>query len=436
VSNILTLNSLPKAIAHIDCDAFFASVEQSLNPDLRGKPVVTGKERGIAAAMSYEAKARGVTRGMRLFEIKKICPECIILPNDYETYSLVSKRLFGIIRRFTPDVEEYSIDEAFADLSGLRRLYKTSYAEIAKLIQKTIGQELGLTVSVGLSLTKSLAKICSKQNKPHGFTCVKGYELHQFLPRIETERVCGFGPASVALLAKQGIYSVWDYVSRPKFVAKKLLGKIGEELWHELRGDVVYVLGEGQAKHLASISKVKTFTPPSNNKAFVKAQLLRNVESAFMKLRRHHLRVGVISIFIRDKDYRGYGKQAELTRPTSATLEVVRITHELFEKIFNPQVYYRQSGIHLTYLDSNHERQYELFEDNCHIQKLNDISKCLDEINLIHGKHSVYLGATHALNQFQQHLGDRGDVSKRKQTLLKGETKRHRLNIPLWDLRV
>ena len=109
----LTLQSFPRAILHIDGDAFFASCEQSRRPQLQGRPVVTGKERGIAASMSYEAKARGVTRGMRLAEIRKLCPEAVILPSDYETYSLLSKRFFAIVRRYTPDVEEYSIDECF-----------------------------------------------------------------------------------------------------------------------------------------------------------------------------------------------------------------------------------------------------------------------------------------------------------------------------------
>src|SRR5882724_5041887 len=117
----LTLHTFPRAIVHIDGDAFFASCEQSRRPKLQGRPVVTGKERGIAASMSYEAKARGVTRGMRIAEIRKVCPEAVILPSDYETSSLLSKRFFAIVRRYTPDVEEYSIDECFADLTGLRR---------------------------------------------------------------------------------------------------------------------------------------------------------------------------------------------------------------------------------------------------------------------------------------------------------------------------
>src|SRR3989338_6963036 len=146
----INLHSLPKAIAHIDCDAFFASVEQSLDPKLKGKPVIVGKDRGIAAAFSYEAKRAGVARAMPLSEIKKLCPDAVFLPCDYESYSLFSQRFYAILRRFTPDVEEYSIDEAFAELSGLRRVYHTSYEAIAFDIKNTIEKELGITVSIGL----------------------------------------------------------------------------------------------------------------------------------------------------------------------------------------------------------------------------------------------------------------------------------------------
>ena len=117
----LSLSNWPRAILHLDADAFFASCEQAIHPELRGKPVITGKERGIVAAASYEAKARGVQRGVRLWDVKKLCPDAVILPSDYETYSLFSVRMFEILRRFSPDVEEYSIDEAFVDLTGLPR---------------------------------------------------------------------------------------------------------------------------------------------------------------------------------------------------------------------------------------------------------------------------------------------------------------------------
>src|SRR5512140_578528 len=180
----LTITSWPRAIMHLDADAFFASCEQAVRPELRGRPVICGKERGIVAAASYEAKTKGVSRGVRLSDVKKICPDAVILPSDYETYSLFSVRMFEILRRFSPDVEEYSIDEAFVDLTGLRRSFHGPYGMIAKKMQETIEMELGITVSVGVSLSKVLAKIGSKYNKPHGLTLIPGREIHIYLRKI------------------------------------------------------------------------------------------------------------------------------------------------------------------------------------------------------------------------------------------------------------
>src|SRR5512135_2272642 len=190
----ITIHSWPRAILHLDADAFFASCEQAIHPELKGRPVITGKERGIVAAASYEAKARGVKRGVRLSDVKKICPDAVILPSDYETYSLFSVRMFEILRRFSPDVEEYSIDEAFVDLTGLRRAYHGSYESIAETMRRTIAQELGITVSAGVSLSKVLAKIGSKHNKPDGLTMIPGREVHRYLDKLAVEKVWGIGP--------------------------------------------------------------------------------------------------------------------------------------------------------------------------------------------------------------------------------------------------
>jgi DNA polymerase IV len=160
---------------------------------LQGRPVVTGKERGIAASMSYEAKACGVTRGMRLAEIKKRCPEVVILPSDYETYSLLSKRFFAIVRRYTPEVEEYSIDECFADVTGLRRPLRMSYIQIAERIKQDLDTELGFTFSVGLAPNKVVAKIASKWQKHSGLTAISGRELHHYLAQLPVEHVWGIG---------------------------------------------------------------------------------------------------------------------------------------------------------------------------------------------------------------------------------------------------
>src|SRR5438105_8217561 len=200
----LTLHSFPRAIVHIDGDAFFASCEQSRRPKLQGRPVVTGKERGIAASMSYEAKARGVTRGMRISDIRKVCPEAVILPSDYETYSLLSKRFFAIVRRYTPDVEEYSIDECFADLTGLRRPLKMSYLKIAERIKRELDVELGFTFSVGLAPNKGVAKMAAEWATHPSLPDVHGKELHRYLAQLPVEHVWGIGPQTTALLQKHG----------------------------------------------------------------------------------------------------------------------------------------------------------------------------------------------------------------------------------------
>src|SRR5512140_634780 len=185
----LTITSWPRAIMHLDADAFFASCEQAVRPELRGRPVICGKERGIVAAASYEAKAKGVSRGVRLSEVKKLCPDAVILPSDYETYSLFSIRMFEILRRFSPDVEEYSIDEAFVDLTGLRRSFHGPYEQIADTMRATIEKELGITVSAGVSLSKVLAKIGSKHRKPDGLTMIPGREIHLYLEKLPVGKV-------------------------------------------------------------------------------------------------------------------------------------------------------------------------------------------------------------------------------------------------------
>ncbi len=191
----------PRAIIHVDGDAFFASCEQAVHPEYRGRPVVTGKERGIVSAASYEAKARGISRGVALHDVPKLCPDAIIVPSDYETYSLFSKRMFAIMRRTTPLVEEYSIDEGFADITGLRGPTHSSYETIAQTMQDAICNELGITVSVGLSVSKVLAKIGSKYKKPRGFTSIPADATEPYLAHTPLGKLWGVGPQTAAYAA-------------------------------------------------------------------------------------------------------------------------------------------------------------------------------------------------------------------------------------------
>ncbi len=428
------LESFPRAIMHLDGDAFFSSVEQAVHPELKGRPVVTGLERGIIACASYEAKALGIKRGVSLFEARRRRPELVILPSDYETYSLYSKRMFAIMRRYTPSVEEYSIDEGFADISGLRRLFHTSYPEIVQRLQAEIRKELDITVSAGLSLSKSLAKLASKFRKPAGFTAVRGRHIHLFLQHTPLEKVWGFGPNTVQLLTKHGLKTAYDFAVQPEAWARRLLGKIGAELWRELRGESVYPINTEEKTAYASISKCKTFTAPSTDREFVYAMLIRNLESAFIKLRRYRLRARLITIILRYRDFSQTGLEAALSRATASTQEAVPLVKTLFERLFQEGKEYRTTSIVLGKLETDEQEQPDLFEDRLRIDKLAKVSRTVDQLNERFGKHTLSLGTSLFLDRHRR--TERDERPARKSELLPGETRRQRLAFPRLFIKV
>src|SRR5215510_3369778 len=341
----LTLHAFPRAIIHIDGDAFFASCEQARDPQLQGKPVVTGKERGIAASMSYEAKAKGVTRGMRMFEIKQLCPDAVILPSDYETYSLLSQRMFAIVRRYTPDVEEYSIDECFADLTGLRRPLRMSYEDMAQQIKKDLDTELGFTFSVGLAPNKVLAKIGSKWQKPSGLTAIPGHDIHLFLKDLPVSKVWGIGENTAALLQKYGVHTALDFAKKPEVWVKKWLTKPFYHIWQELNGRYVLPLITEEKATYQSIQKVKTFTPPSHDRDFVFSQLSKNIETACIKARKYKLAAKGACIFLKTQQFRYHGLDVRFSRATPFPQEIIKIIEPAFEQLFRPSEEYRATGV-------------------------------------------------------------------------------------------
>jgi DNA polymerase IV len=424
----LTLSAFPRAVLHLDGDAFFTSVEQAIHPELKGRPVVTGKERGIIACASYEAKALGIKRGLALWEAQKQCRELVVLPSDYEVYSIFSQRMFEIMRRYTPLVEEHSIDEGFADIGGLRRAHRSSYQDIARKMQADIQGELDIGVSVGLSLSKGLAKLASKFRKPRGFTPVAGHHLHLFLPRIALADVWGFGRNTVQLLQQHGLRTAWDYVQRPEAWASRLLGKVGRDIWHELRGEAVMPVDPAAKTSYASISKCKTFTAPSADPDFIYAKLIRNVENAFIKLRRHQLAARTVVVGLREKEFMQDAVEARLTRPTSATHEVLPLVRQLFDAIHRPGVSYRSTMVVLGKLQEDRAVQFELFEDPVRIDAMLRTAHVIDEVNQQFGKHKVHLGT--ALHLQGAAAVPRAQGTWRQHALLDGETARKRLNIP------
>jgi len=435
-NQFISLSSWPRAIMHIDADAFFASCEQAIHPALRGRPVICGKERGIVAAASYEAKARGVQRGMRLFEVKKVCPDAVILPSDYETYSLFSVRMFEILRRFSPDVEEYSIDEAFVDLTGLRRSFHGPYELIAEKMRKTIEQELGITVSAGVSLSKVLAKIGSKHNKPNGLTMIPGRDIHLYLDKLPVEKLWGIGRNTAAFLNKHGITTALQFARRDERFIEEHLSKPYREIWHELNGRSVYPVVTESKNTYQSISKARTFTPPSQDEAFVFAQLSKNLENACIKARRYKLSAARLMVFLRTQEFTSSGVELKLTRPTAYPAELFGPLREAFQQVYQPRTPYRQTGVVLSGLVPEAGIQYTLFEDTAKIEKMARIYDCVDKLSNKYGKHTLQHAASLPTKEQAQHEGERGDAPGRKGNLFKGENKRQRLGVPMLDIKV
>jgi DNA polymerase-4 len=428
----LTLASYPRAILHIDGDAFFAACEQSRNPALQGKPVVTGKERGIAASMSYEAKACGVTRGMRLGEIRRLCPDAIILPSDYETYSLLSTRFFTIVRRYTPEVEEYSIDECFADLTGLRRPLRLSYLAMAERMKHELDTELGFTFLVGLAPNKVLSKIAFKWQKPSGLTAIAGRDIHRFLRLLPADKVWGIGDNTAVLLQKHGIHTALDFARKPETWVKKWLTKPFYEIWQELNGRCVLPLVTAEKATYQSIQKVKTFTPPSCDRAFVFAQLSKNIENACIKAQRYKLAAKGALLFLKTQQFQVRSIAVRFSRATAFPQEIVHAVGPAFEQLFDPQEEYRATGVVLFKLEEDIMIQLDLFGEVLRAQKLSRVYQAVDHMQEQFGKHTVFLGTSLLAHQYTQHLGTRGDAPQRKCRLFKGETTRKRLALPMF----
>ncbi len=423
--------SYPRAILHIDGDAFFAACEVAKDPTLRGKPVITGKERGIVSACTYEAKARGVKRGMTLSDVRKVCPDAVVLPSDYETYSLFSARMYAIVRRYTSAVEEYSIDECFADLTGMRRSLRLSYPQIAERIQSDLERELGMTFSIGVSVTKTLAKIGSKWKKPAGLTIIPLRDATRFLRALPVENVWGIGPNTTAYLAQFGVKTALDFARKDETWVRARLSKPFQDTWKELNGEMVHELNVDGRQSYQSIAKTKTFTPPSSDPAFVFAQLSKNVENACSKARRWNMVSPRVFFFFKTQDFRYHGCEVKLARATALPTEVLGEIKKHVPKAWKKNTLYRATGVALLDLAEEGGGQLDLFGAVQKSEALAKVYASMDEVAKKYGKHAVFLGSSFRAMTFAAHVGARGDTAARTQNLFKGETKRRRLSVPM-----
>ncbi len=389
------IRSWPRSILHFDADSFFASVEQALDPSLKGKPIVTGAERGIVSAASYEAKAMGIPRGMPIYKVRELYPEVIIRSSDYITYSLFSSRIFHILHTHFPCVEESSIDEGYAELTGLRRVYKAPYKEITRRIKEEVESSLGITVSFGVGVTKTLAKIASKFRKPSGLTAVPGKYTHILLSRTPLEKVPGFGPNTCAYLHQYKLFTALDFALKNKSWASQHLGKIGRDLWHELRGDPVFELTPHDEVHTQqSMSQIKTFSPPTSDYNTLLTHCVKNTEDVCMKLRHIRMTASHISVLLKTQQFRYLDAKISLTRSSNLTQDFIPVVETLLKTIHSPSVLIRATCISLHNLEEDKGEQRTLFDDHTYRDKLKKLAHTQDNINERFGRGSLHLAST------------------------------------------
>ncbi|MVA98938.1 DNA polymerase IV [Nitratireductor sp. CAU 1489] len=246
------------SIAHIDCDAFYAAVEKRDRPELRDRPlIIGGGKRGVVSTACYIARIKGVRSAMPMFKALEACPEAVVIKPDMEKYVLVGREVRRMMQALTPLVEPISIDEAFLDLSGTQKLHGMAPAIVLARFARQVEREVGITVSVGLSYCKFLAKVASDFNKPRGFAVIGEAEALDFLAEQPVTLIWGVGKAFAATLARDGITQIAQLQTMERGTLMKRYGTMGDRLYHLARGqDTRRVHAEHGAK---SVSAETTF---------------------------------------------------------------------------------------------------------------------------------------------------------------------------------
>jgi DNA polymerase IV len=319
-----------RTILHVDLDAFFAAVEQRDRPELRGKPVIVGgggpNQRGVVSTASYEARVFGVHSAMPLRTAGRLCPHGIFLPVDGRKYSKVSKEVLAILRRFTPLVEPISIDEAFMDVTGSRKLFGDGET-IARAVKNAVSEEVGLTISVGVARTKLVAKIASDLRKPDGLVVVPPGTEAEFLAPLPISRLWGVGAKSAVALSEYGVRTIGDLAALPEDLLGRRFGKVGMFLGDRARGlDADQVSGREPAK---SIGHEHTFDIDSSDPEVIERSLLGLSEGVAGRLRDSGVRASTVTVKIRDSSFRTITRQRTLKEPTDRTEPIFRTALEL-----------------------------------------------------------------------------------------------------------
>jgi DNA polymerase-4 len=312
-------------ILHADLDAFYASVEQLLNPSLRGKPIAVGG--GVVLAASYEAKAFGVRGGMPGRRARELCPQLIFVGGNFKEYQRLGDAAIAILGDYTPLVERISIDEAFADVAGCTHLFG-SPAQIATTIRRRVRTELGLPISVGVARTKHLAKIASQVAKPDGMVLVDPKTELEFLHDLPVELMWGVGPVTKAKLTERGILTIGQLAITPGRSIERLLGTaVGEKLsalaWNR---DPREIRTQHRARSAGAQSALGR--KPAVESVF-KLALLHLADRVASRLRAKSLAGNTVTVRVRFADMRAVTRSTTLDAPISATVMLAEIAEDL-----------------------------------------------------------------------------------------------------------
>lgn len=381
-------------IALVDCDSFFVSCEQSVKQDLKGKPVCVMSGRGqCVISRSKEAKKLGIRMGMPYFQIEGQMKKAVFINANHELYCQISEKVMDVLKSFSPKVEIYSIDEAFVELTGLERLYKKNYLEIAQMIRQEVLDKVDIPVSIGVSSSKSLAKLASDKAKKadEGVFLVGSRKIIPLLEKTSIDEIWGIGKNLSIMLRKHGILTAYELISQDDLWLNKQIGIRGLEMKHELLGEMVSPVSN-EIKLPKSIQKTSALAKFSSDKNYLKNSLNYHIHRACVKLRKINAKCKGVSIFLRTKDFKVYCEKKVLNVSTDFELEISDIVFELLEKMYNPNILYRSTGVILDTFVFNNEAQMSLFSDNVVDERKEKLSKCFDKLEQRFGKDIIQTG--------------------------------------------
>jgi len=302
------------SIAHVDCDAFFASVEKRDNPDLADKPVIIGGgRRGVVAAACYNARVYGVRSAMPMFKALKACPHAVVIKSSMANYAYEGGRIKNIMRELTPLVQSLSIDEAFLDLTGTERLHGCSPAASLIKLQKRVLDEVGVTVSVGLSYNKFLAKTASDLDKPHGFAAIGRAEALDFLAPKPVGFIFGVGPAFARSLKKAGIITIADVRKRSDRQMMKQFGEAGLRLAKLARAEDFRPVKAGSIRK--SISTEITFNEDIGDETELTNKLWQVCVKTADRAKAKNMAGRVITLKLKTRDFKSLTRRRTLPEP-------------------------------------------------------------------------------------------------------------------------